>query len=245
MQVTFVGSGDAFGSGGRFHTCFHVDAGATRFLLDCGASSLIALKRAEIDRNAIDTIFVTHFHGDHFGGIPYFILDAQFFSGRTAPLRIVGPEGVGQWVERAMETAFAGSSSAKRRFELETIEASSGQPLDIDGVNVEAARVRHGPIDGPFLAYRLTVDQKVIAYTGDTEWVDALFDIGRAADLLIAEAYFYDKRVPFHLDLATLKQKLSQIAPKRLILTHMSDDMLRRIDGLCFEVAEDGKVVEI
>src|ERR1700722_15513884 len=42
MQVTFLGSGDAFGSGGRFNTCFLVEAAAASFLIDCGASSLIA-----------------------------------------------------------------------------------------------------------------------------------------------------------------------------------------------------------
>lgn len=79
MKLTFVGCGDAFGSGGRFNTCFHIAATKTNFLIDCGASSLIAMKRFGIDRNAIDTILITHFHGDHFGGLPYFVLDAQFF----------------------------------------------------------------------------------------------------------------------------------------------------------------------
>jgi ribonuclease BN (tRNA processing enzyme) len=58
MKLTFVGCGDAFGSGGRFNTCFHVETAATRFLIDCGASSLVALKRLGIDRNAIDTILI-------------------------------------------------------------------------------------------------------------------------------------------------------------------------------------------
>ncbi|HHL19968.1 MAG TPA: MBL fold metallo-hydrolase [Aliiroseovarius sp.] len=76
MRITFAGCGDAFGSGGRFNTCFHVTAGASRFLIDCGASSLTALRRAGIGLNAIETIFATLFHGDHFGGIPYFLPDA-------------------------------------------------------------------------------------------------------------------------------------------------------------------------
>lgn len=45
FTVQFLGSGDAFGSGGRFQTCIYVDAGQTRFLFDCGASSLVAMKR--------------------------------------------------------------------------------------------------------------------------------------------------------------------------------------------------------
>ncbi|MBV9239955.1 MAG: MBL fold metallo-hydrolase, partial [Xanthobacteraceae bacterium] len=85
MQITFVGSGDAFGSGGRFNTCFHVATESTRFLIDCGASSLIGMKRLGIDRAAIDLILLTHFHADHFGGVPFFVLDAQFVAKRTRP----------------------------------------------------------------------------------------------------------------------------------------------------------------
>jgi len=71
MEIRFLGSGDAFGSGGRFHTCFHVGAGTGAFLIDCGATSLIALKKFAIDRNAIRAILISHLHGDHFWGLPF------------------------------------------------------------------------------------------------------------------------------------------------------------------------------
>ena len=245
MQVTFVGCGDAFGSGGRFNSCFHVSTGTTQFLIDCGASSLIALKRTRVNLNAIETIFVTHFHGDHFGGIPYFLLDAQFFSKRTTPLTLAGPRGLEDWFKRVMETTFPGSSGAKRKFGVKLVEATPGVPQEINHVECQSALVRHGPPAGPFLAYRLTTGGKTIAYTGDTEWTDALIDIGRDADLMIAEAYFFEKKTPLHMDLATLEAKLPCISPKRLILTHMSEDMLARLAQVNHEVAEDGKVVEL
>ena len=84
-----------------------------------------------------------------------------------------------------------------------------------------------------------------MTYTGDTEWTDALVDLGRGADLLVAEAYFYDKAVKLHLDLASLEARLLEIAPRRLILTHMSEDMLSRRDGLPYETAEDGMVLTL
>jgi len=245
MQLTFVGSGDAFGSGGRFNTCFHVEAESTKFLIDCGATSLVAMKRQGIDRNAIDTILITHFHGDHFGGIPYFVLDAQFFAKRSRRLTIAGPEGLPQWYEKAMEAAFPGSSGTKQKFDLELRELQPGKNKLDHGLEILAARVRHGQPDGPFFAYRIQIGGKVIAYTGDTEWSDCLIDIGREADLLIAEAYFYEKKVPLHLDLATIEAKLPLIRPKRLILTHMNDDMLGRIAQLQHETAEDGTCLEI
>ena len=113
MQFQFVGCGDAFGSGGRFNTCFHVTGEGANFLIDCGASSLVALKRAGIFLNDIRTILITHFHADHFGGLPPFMLDAQFFSKRTAPLTVAGPHGLQDWFERVMETAFPGSPTSR------------------------------------------------------------------------------------------------------------------------------------
>lgn len=245
MKITFIGSGDAFGSGGRFNTCFHVSDDENNFLIDCGASSLIALKRGAIDRNLIGTIFITHFHGDHFGGIPYFILDGQFVSKRESPLTIAGPPGLAKWFRRVMETTFPGSSVAKRKFKIELIELEPRRRHIINGIQTEVRLVRHGPPSGPFLAYRLSVNGKTIAYTGDTEWVDDLIEIGHNADLMIAEAYFYDKKVPLHLDLATLQTKLRVISPKQLLLTHMSDDMLARMAEIPFETAADGKVLEL
>jgi ribonuclease BN (tRNA processing enzyme) len=77
MLLQALGCGDAFGSGGRFHTCFHVSARVVSFLVDCGASALIAMRRFGVDPNTIRTVLISHLHGDHFGGLPFLLLDAQ------------------------------------------------------------------------------------------------------------------------------------------------------------------------
>ena len=246
MRLQFIGSGDAFGSGGRLNTCFHVTGRSCDFLIDCGASSVIGLKRLGIDVNAIQTLFITHFHADHFGGVPFFMLESQFFSKRTEPLFIVGPKGLPDWYERAMETSFPGSSKTKPKFELALIEMEPGKTRMIAGVEASAFQAEHGHPGGggPFFALRLTAEGKSVAYTGDSEWTEGLAEAGRHADLFVAEAYFFDKKVKFHLDLDTLERHLPEIAPKRLVLTHMSDDMLKRIGTLPYETAQDGLVVE-
>ena len=195
--------------------------------------------------NDIRTIVVTHFHADHFGGIPPFMLDAQFFSKRRTPLTIAGPHGLKDWFVRVMETAFPGSSKTQPRFDLRLVELPEREATDLDGLRVTSYLVNHSNPGGPFMAHRIEAESRVIAYSGDTEWTDALIDAGKEADLFVAEAYFRDKQVPLHLDLAALEARLPEINPKRLILTHMSDDMLDRRSDLPYDCAEDGMTVSI
>ena len=102
VEIQFLGSGDAFGNGGRLQACIHVQTAETQFLLDCGASAVIGMKRFGVDPSRIDWILISHLHGDHFAGIPFLILDGQF-SRRTRPLRIAGPPGVAKRVLAALD----------------------------------------------------------------------------------------------------------------------------------------------
>jgi ribonuclease BN (tRNA processing enzyme) len=244
MQVRFVGCGDAFGSGGRSNTCFHVTGESANFLIDCGASSLPALKRLGIVRDEIDLILITHFHGDHFGGLPFLLLDAQF-TRRTRPLVIAGPKGIETRLTQVMEALFENSSKTKQRFELSVVALEPEQPRSFGAVTVTPFPVVHGDSGGPFLAYRIETEGRVIAYSADTEWTETLVPAAGEADLFIAEAYYYDKVVKNHLSLTTLEAHLGKIRPKRLVLTHMSDDMLGRLDTLAHTAASDGLIVKI
>ena len=75
--------------------------------------------------------------------------------------------------------------------------------------------------------------------------IDALIEAGHEADLLIAEALFYDKPIKWHLDYASLAAHLDAIAAKRVILTHLGPDMLARLPDLDCETAADGMCVEV
>ena len=244
MQLRFVGCGDALGSGGRFNTCFHVTGNSVNYLIDCGASSLPALKRLGIAREAIDLILITHFHGDHFGGLPFLLLDAQF-TRRTRPLVIAGPAGIEAKLANLMEALFEHSSTTKQRFDLSVIALEPEQSRTFGEVKVTPYPVVHGESGGPFLAYRIEAEGRVIAYSADTEWTDMLIPAARGADLFIAEAYYYDKIVKNHLSLKTLEAHLPEINAKRLVLTHMSEDMLARLSELPYLAAEDGMAIEL
>ena len=238
VRIRFLGSGDAFGSGGRLQTCILMESGGFRCLIDCGASSLIALKRAAVDPNDIDTILITHLHGDHFGGIPFMLLDGQF-SRRSRRLLVMGPPGLVDRIRQAMEVFFPGSSRADRKFETEFIELAEGTPSSVGPLRVTPYEVVHA-CGAPPYALRVELEGRTIVYSGDTEWTERLLPAVAGADVFISEAYFYEKRVPFHLDYATLMQHHSQLDCKRLIITHMGPDMLSRVSGLPVEAAHDG-----
>ncbi|MFN3231570.1 MAG: MBL fold metallo-hydrolase [Alphaproteobacteria bacterium] len=244
MRLHFIGSGDAFGSGGRFNTCFRVERPGGAFLIDCGASSMVAMRQQGIDPNSIGTIFISHLHGDHFGGLPFFILDAQFYSKRREPLTLIGPPGFEKRLMEAMEVFFTGSSAATRKFDTIVHEVAPDETLDINGVTVMAVEVNHA-CGAPPLGLRLTCDGKTIAYSGDSEWTDALIRLGRDADLFIVEALTYERKISQHLDYASVLENEERIGAERIILTHFGPDMLSRLGDAKHEVAEDGKVVEV
>jgi ribonuclease BN (tRNA processing enzyme) len=244
MQVRFAGSGDAFGSGGRFQTCIRLADAGQVLLVDCGATSLVALKSQQLDPNAVDAVAVTHLHGDHFGGLPLLILDGQF-SRRSSPLLIAGPPGIRARLAEAMETFFPGSSSTPRRFRVEVTElAPDGTPCDLGAATVRGWEVDHA-CGAPPLALRVELGGATFAYSGDTQWTPALLEAAREADLFAAEAYTFDRRIRYHLDYQTLRAHLGEISAKRVMLTHMSADMLGNLSRADLPAASDGLAVDL
>ncbi|HZP37662.1 MAG TPA: MBL fold metallo-hydrolase [Methylomirabilota bacterium] len=135
LTVRFVGSGDSFGSGGRFQTCIVVDGPRSRFAIDFGASSLIALNQQGLEHNSLDAILLTHLHGDHCGGVPFLLMDAMLGARRTRPLVIAGPREVRPRMDALREALFPGSG-------VMVPPLLSG--VDRDGAGPPAPRARPG-----------------------------------------------------------------------------------------------------
>jgi ribonuclease BN (tRNA processing enzyme) len=247
MKLTILGSGDAFGSGGRFNTCFMLDTGDRRVLVDFGASSLVAMRARDVAPNSIDGIILTHLHGDHFGGLPFLLLDAQFLSRRERPLVIVGPPGSRERIDAALEVFFPGAVGTNWRFPWEVVEVTPGVASTVLGLAMTSAEVIH-PSGAPSTALRLSDGRTVFAYSGDTEWTDALIPIAEQADFLMIECYEYERQVSGHISWSLLKTKIPQLKARRIMITHMNPSMLAHRDeprALGLLVAEDGLALDI
>jgi ribonuclease BN (tRNA processing enzyme) len=245
MRVTILGSGDAFGSGGRFATCIRLEAPGIDMLVDLGASAMVALKRAGVALDALDAMLFTHFHGDHFGGLPFAVLEAQFVSKRKRPLTVAGPPGVAARARTTMEALFPGMADAPRAFALDFVEVAPGAPAALGPARVTAHPMRHDEAAGPCLGYRVEVGGKVFAYSGDTGWTESLVELARGADLLVLECYTWDRPLAIHLDWGTIAARLGDFAAKRIVLTHMGVEMLAHADApLPVDRAHDGMAIE-
>lgn len=247
MKLTIIGSSDAFGSGGRLQTCFHVASEQGAFLIDCGATSLTGLFRQELDPNDISTIFVSHLHGDHFGGLAWFLIHAVHVAERRAPLTVVGPVGIEERFLTVAEALFPGSTKSERRFELRFRTWQDFEPLTETGVRVTPFVVSHPSGATPY-ALRFEVDGKVLAFSGDTEWVETLVDAAQGADLYISECFAFEREARYHLNWRTIEANLERLGAKHVVLTHLGPEALRNRDAIrhpLVRLAEDGMQIEL
>jgi ribonuclease BN (tRNA processing enzyme) len=247
MQLTVIGCGDAFGAGSRLQTSFLVRASTSTFLIDCGATSLIGMRRLGIDPNEIDTVFVTHLHGDHFGGLPWLLIDAKYVSNRSRPLLVLGPKGIEDRFVTLAEALYPNATCAERGFDLVFAEYEEQTPYEVGGVTVTPHEVNH-PSGAPPYALRFDVDGKVLSFTGDTGWVNALYEVARGADLFISECFQYDVTLPIHLDYKTIDANYEKLGARRMLLTHMGQEMIAesvKVDRARYMIAEDGMTIEI
>jgi ribonuclease BN (tRNA processing enzyme) len=239
VTVTFVGSGDAFGSGGRFQTCILVDTEGFRFAIDFGASSLVALNKLDIDHNSIDAIVFTHIHGDHCGGIPFLLMDAMLAAKRSRPLVIAGPRDTKARIAGVCEALLPGMHVMKPKFELEYLEMEIGKRHDVGPIAVTPYAAVHTEATNP-TSLRFELEGKIISYTGDTAWNDNIPKVAGGADLLVCECYYYEKPIRFHMNYPDIKAHWNDFGAKRIVLTHLSREMIQYKDRIPEQCAYDG-----
>ena len=244
LNLTFVGSGDAFSSGGRLQSALLLETAQGGLLLDCGATLLAGLQRCELNTNQIDAIAVSHLHGDHFGGIPFLLLDALFVQKRTKPLAIIGPQGLENRVRELCHSLYPGALDQPFPFAIDYHQLDCKQKSVQSFFTLQAFPARHGQHSAA-CSLRIELASRTLAYSGDTAWTPHLLSLARATDLFICECCSYTPSGPAHLDYQTLSQHLDELETARIILTHTGPTMDHNRQHIDLEIAHDGLQLQL
>lgn len=227
MDLLVLGSSDAFNGAGRCHAAYVLqDGDLPPLAIDFGATTLFAMRRAGIIGPQLGAVLITHLHGDHFGGVPFLMLDGMYHDVRTAPLELVGPVGLGARLDALFAALYSDVHAHKRPFATHVVELAPGSSHDVLGYQVETFAASHmDPPDLP-LCLRVTGPSgKVVAFSGDTEACPGFFDAARGADLLVAECTGLRPPCGRHLSWTDWQQMLTQAEAKRILLSHLSREV--------------------
>lgn len=244
IRVTVLGSGDAFGSGGRLHSAYLVEARGTTLLVDCGPTVLQGLKRVRRLPERVDAVLLSHLHGDHFGGVPFLLMDHRYDRVRRRPLVIAGPRDTESRVRALYRALYERSADepAPHAIRWETLAARV--PATVAGARVTGFPVRHAP-ELECFGLRIELEGRVIVYSGDTAWTDELIDQARNADLFLCECSTFDTRLDLHIAYPEIAARAPALGCKRLVLTHLGREPLERLDAISLECAFDGMEIDL
>lgn len=245
MKLTFVGTSDAFGAGGRHQSAIFVETASGGMLLDCAPTTGTGLVALGIERDAVDAIAISHFHSDHFAGVPQFLLAAIYEDRRQHPLTIAGPRSVEARVRGVADAIGYSMTDRVLPFPLRFAEFEGGAVLDLGLARLGAFETLHDPASCPH-GLRVEADGRSLVYSGDTGWFDALAGHARGADLFVCECTFHElSPVTEHLSYEQLAARRHSFACERMLLTHLGADMSERRGRLDIETADDGLVIQI
>ena len=237
-EIVFVGTGDAFNSGGRRNSAILVRDAGRSILLDCGPTTLGGLKQLGIDPREIDAIALSHFHGDHIAGIPFLLLDYLYQHQRDRPLEILGPPGVADCVT-GLTRVFGYHLERERRYALSFLEFAVDKPVQVAGFRVTPMPAVHQEHTCPHML-RVDTSRRSLVFSGDTGWHDDLPRKVGDVDLFISECVFFDEEFPFHLSHRRLHQERAQFSCGATRHTPLGSQMLETESLVRFDTAYDG-----
>ncbi len=216
MEILFLGVGEACDENFPNTSILIYDKNCA--LLDCGFSVPHNFFKFIKDPDQLDLIWISHFHGDHYFGVPLMIL--RFWeTGRTKPLYIAGQKGIKEKVETAMELAYP-SFLKKLKYELIFIELSPLEPTSILGFRLRGTFSNHSQknmvlrIDGT----------KSVYYSGDGKPTYECIQLAKGTDLIIHECFMIDQEVEGHGNVKLSVDFASSSGVNKLAIVHMQRD---------------------
>lgn len=219
MELTFLGSGNAFASEGRYWSSFLADG---KYLFDAPPTLLPHLKRLKIPPTDLEVIFLTHFHADHFAGLPFLILEHVYLTQRRDDLFIVGPPGVEKRMEDFANQCYENitrEAGYRRRY----IEATPGLEQQAGPLRFRALPMNHKAHGTQAMGYRVEIGGKTLAYTGDTMFCEEIIELAEGADVLVMDCTYTSGSGPEHMGLDDAKAIRARLSPHTtIILTHLN-----------------------
>jgi ribonuclease BN (tRNA processing enzyme) len=218
IDLTFIGTGNAFAPT-RYWSSFLAN---DRYLFDAPPTLLAHLKKLGKSPNDIEVVFISHFHADHFFGLPFLFLEWAELAPRTKDLTIVGPPGITKRVESLTDLAFSNVFRKRDRgFALNFVEATDGKTGEVSGCSWLARRVTHVP-DLECFAFRVQCEAGTVSYSGDSVMCDALVPIADKSDVFVCECSCWGENCGPHLNPKNILDLRAQISPETtMVLTHI------------------------
>jgi ribonuclease Z len=146
LRITFLGTGGSLPTRNRNPSAVIVNREGELILFDCGEGTQQQMMRAKTGMMSMSSIFISHFHADHFLGIPG-LIQTMSFLGRKEPLTIYGPEGTGEFTE-----LFKALGYFNLKYEIRGVELKPGDVVEGEGYLIRALKTEHSI---PSLGYAL------------------------------------------------------------------------------------------
>ncbi len=217
LEILFLGSGNAFASG-RYWNSFLVNG---RYLFDASPVVLPHLKQSDTALEDIEAVFISHFHGDHFFGLPFLLLEYAEMTNRSKDLTIIGPPGVQERVRAVTEAGFPNVPRKQKCYEERYHDLGDGLEGEVAGLKFVARRVDHVP-DLDCYGFRVEVGERTVAYSGDSVMCDGLIELADGADVFVVECSGWDGTWGPHLGPNDVRELRRRLGPKpTFILTHL------------------------
>lgn len=254
MKLTILGSGTSEPHPQRSSSGYWLETENGTILLDCSASAVHRMAQENLDWANLDTIWISHFHLDHIGGLAPLLFGTKYAFAtyeRRKPLKIFAPQGLREILEKF--SAANNYDLFKQPFPLEIIEI---EPLEKFEILPETEAVAVSvPHTDESLAIHIRAGEKRLVYSGDSGFTMVLGDLGRNADLFICECSFVEKSpVKTHMTLPETMHLARYAKPKKIVLTHLYSEWDKfdlakeaaKFTPLCEVVeAKDGLRIEI